>query len=48
VIAGREIPSKMNEVPEMAPMLRELDKYFPLADRVLTADALPRKMTSRN
>ena len=40
MIADREIPSKTNEVPEMAPMLRELDKYFPLAGQVLTADAL--------
>ena len=40
VIADREIPSKTNEVPEMAPMLRELDEYFPLAGHVLTADAL--------
>jgi predicted transposase YbfD/YdcC len=40
VIADREIPSKTNEVPEMAPMLRELGRYFPLAGQVLTADAL--------
>jgi predicted transposase YbfD/YdcC len=40
VIADREIPAKTNEIPEMAPMLRELDDYFPLAGHVLTADAL--------
>jgi predicted transposase YbfD/YdcC len=40
VIADREIPAKANEIPEMAPMLRELDEYFPLAGRVLSADAL--------
>jgi hypothetical protein len=40
VIADREIPSKTNEVPETAPMLRELNEYFPLAGHVLTADAL--------
>jgi len=40
VIADREIPSKTNEVPEMAPMLRELNEYFPLAGHVLTGDAL--------
>jgi hypothetical protein len=40
VIAGREIPSKTNEIPEMAPMLRELNDRFPLAGQVLTADAL--------
>jgi predicted transposase YbfD/YdcC len=40
VIADREIPAKTNEIPEMAPLLRELDQYFPLAGQVLTADAL--------
>ncbi len=40
VIADREIPAKTNEIPEMAPMLRELDGYFPLAGQVLSADAL--------
>jgi predicted transposase YbfD/YdcC len=40
VIADREIPSKTNEIPEMAPMLRELNGRFPLAGQVLTADAL--------
>lgn len=40
VIADREIPAKTNEIPEMGPMLRELNGYFPLAGQVLTADAL--------
>jgi predicted transposase YbfD/YdcC len=40
VIADREIPAKTNEIPEMAPMLRELNEYFPLAGQVLSADAL--------
>jgi predicted transposase YbfD/YdcC len=40
VIADREIPAKTNEIPEMAPLLRELNKRFPLAGQVLTADAL--------
>jgi hypothetical protein len=40
VIANREIPSKASEAPEMAPMLRELNEYFPLAGHVLAADAL--------
>jgi predicted transposase YbfD/YdcC len=40
VIADREIPSKTNEVPEIAPMLLELNEYFPLAGQVITADAL--------
>jgi len=40
VIADREIPAKTNEIPEMSPMLRELNEYFPLAGQVLTADAL--------
>lgn len=39
-LAQREIPSKTNEVPEIGPMLRELNKYYPLAGHVLTADAL--------
>jgi hypothetical protein len=43
VIADREIPAKTNEIPEMAPMLRELDEYYPLAGCVLTADALCRR-----
>jgi predicted transposase YbfD/YdcC len=40
VIADREIPAKTNEIPEMAPMLRELNEYFPLTGQVLSADAL--------
>lgn len=40
VLAQREIPSKTNEQPEIIPMLRELDEYYPLAGHVLTADAL--------
>jgi predicted transposase YbfD/YdcC len=40
VIADREIPSKTNEIPEMSPMLLELNEYFPLAGQILTADAL--------
>jgi predicted transposase YbfD/YdcC len=40
VIAGREIPSKTNEIPEMEPMLLELNGRFSLAGQVLTADAL--------
>lgn len=39
-LAQREIPAKTNEVPEIGPMLRELDEYYPLAGHVLTADAL--------
>ncbi len=40
VIAGREIPAKTNEIPETAPLLRELNEYFPLAGQVLSAGAL--------
>jgi predicted transposase YbfD/YdcC len=40
VIADREIPAKTNEIPEMIPMLLELNERFPLAGQVLTADAL--------
>lgn len=40
VVADREIPAKTNEIPEMGPMLRELDTRFPLTGWVLTADAL--------
>jgi len=40
VIADREIPSKTNEIPEVAPMLRELNAYYPLAGHVFTLDAL--------
>lgn len=39
-LAQREIPSKTNEVPEIGPMLRGLNGYYPLAGHVLTADAL--------
>jgi predicted transposase YbfD/YdcC len=39
-LAQREIPAKTNEVPEIGPMLRELNGYYPLAGHVLTADAL--------
>jgi predicted transposase YbfD/YdcC len=39
-LAQREIPSKTNEQPEILPMLRELNEYYPLAGHVLTADAL--------
>jgi predicted transposase YbfD/YdcC len=39
-LAQREIPSKTNEVTQIGPMLRELDKYYSLAGHVLTADAL--------
>ncbi|MGD0247066.1 MAG: ISAs1 family transposase, partial [Streptosporangiaceae bacterium] len=40
VIAEREIPAKTNEIPEIGPMLLELNTRFPLAGWVLTADAL--------
>jgi predicted transposase YbfD/YdcC len=40
VLAEREIPAKTNEIPEIGPMLRELNDRFPLAGWVLTADAL--------
>ena len=40
VIADREISAKTNEIPEIAPMLRELNEYFPLAGQIMTADAL--------
>jgi predicted transposase YbfD/YdcC len=39
VIAERLIGPKTNEVPEFAPLLRELNQYFPLAGFVITADA---------
>jgi predicted transposase YbfD/YdcC len=39
-LAQRETPAKTNEVPEIGPMLRELNEYYPLAGHVLTADAL--------
>jgi len=40
VLAEREIPAKTNEIPEIGPMLLELNERFPLAGWVLTADAL--------
>ncbi|HEX6528129.1 MAG TPA: ISAs1 family transposase, partial [Streptosporangiaceae bacterium] len=39
-LAQREIPAKTSEVPEIGPMLRELNQRYPLAGHVLTADAL--------
>ena len=39
VLAERLIGPKTNEVPEFAPLLRELNEYFPLAGYVITADA---------
>lgn len=39
-LAQREIPAKTSEVPEIGPMLRDLNEYYPLAGHVLTADAL--------
>ena len=40
VLADREIDAKTNEIPEIGPMLLELNERFPLAGRVITADAL--------
>lgn len=40
MIADREIPAKTNKIPEMDPLLDGLDGRFPLAGRVLSADAL--------
>jgi predicted transposase YbfD/YdcC len=40
VLADREIPAKANEIPEIGPMLTELDARFSLACHVITADAL--------
>lgn len=40
VLTDREIPAKSNEIPEIGPMLLELDAWFPLAGHVITADAL--------
>jgi predicted transposase YbfD/YdcC len=40
VLAEREIPAKTNEIPEIGPMLLELNERFPLAGWVITADAL--------
>ena len=39
VLAERLIGPKTNEVPEFAPLLRELNEYFPLAGYVITAGA---------
>ncbi|MGH3181331.1 MAG: ISAs1 family transposase [Streptosporangiaceae bacterium] len=39
VLAERLIGPKTNEVPEFAPLLRELNEYYPLAGYVITADA---------
>jgi predicted transposase YbfD/YdcC len=39
VLAERAIGPKTNEVPEFAPLLRELDQCYPLAGHVITADA---------
>jgi predicted transposase YbfD/YdcC len=39
VLAERLIGAKTNEVPEFAPLLRELNEYYPLAGHVITADA---------
>src|SRR5450759_1893976 len=39
VIAERLIGPKTNEVPEFAPLLRELNERVPLAGHVITADA---------
>ena len=35
VLADREIPAKTNEIPEIGPMLMELNERFPLAGWVL-------------
>jgi predicted transposase YbfD/YdcC len=40
VIAEREIGAKTNEIPVIGPMLADLSTRFPLAGRVITADAL--------
>jgi predicted transposase YbfD/YdcC len=40
VLAERAIGAKTNEIPELAPLLLELDGYYPLAGHVITADAL--------
>jgi len=39
VLAERLTGAKTNEVPELAPLLRELDSRLPLAGHVITADA---------
>nr|MDQ2813690.1 ISAs1 family transposase [Actinomycetota bacterium] len=40
VLADREIGAKTSEIPELGPMLLELNERFPLAGRVISADAL--------
>jgi predicted transposase YbfD/YdcC len=40
VLAEREIRAKTNEIPEIGPMLLDLNERFPLAGWVLTAGAL--------
>jgi hypothetical protein len=40
VIAEREIGAKTNEIPEIGPMLPDLNTRFPLAGQAITADAL--------
>ena len=40
VLADREIAAKTNEIPELGPMLLELNDRFPLSAHVITADAL--------
>lgn len=40
VLAEREIAAKTNEIPEIGPMLLELNDRFPLAGWVISADAL--------
>ena len=39
VLAERLIGPKTNEVPEFAPLLQELNEYYPLAGHVITAGA---------
>jgi predicted transposase YbfD/YdcC len=39
VLAERAIGAKTNEIPGFAPLLAELDEYYPLAGHVITADA---------
>lgn len=39
VLAERAIGARTNEIPGFAPLLAELDSYFPLAGHVITADA---------
>lgn len=40
VVADREIPAKTNEIPEIGPMLQDLNLRLPLEGWVITADAL--------